>query len=146
MPAIPASQDTPLIRTDFSDERAWRDVARAAVAESDEGFRAHLSLCDDRVFEGAKPDLLTQSPADPMRHACLFVADAVTMTNDEHPLLCVDLLSPGRSFRVAPGALWGVENNLAIANMDFEEFADAVDDDGIFRGFRSPAPDVDSEL
>jgi hypothetical protein len=136
MKFIPTSNDTPLIRTDFSDERAWRDVARAAVAESEEGFRAHLSLCDDRAFEAAKPEQLAQSPADVARHACLFVADAMTITHDEHPLLCVDLLSPGRSFRVVPGAHWGVENNLAVANMDFEDFADAVDEDGIFRDFR----------
>jgi hypothetical protein len=32
--------------------------------------------------------------------------------------------------------LWGVENNLNIANMGWEEFADAVDEDGTFRGFR----------
>jgi Domain of unknown function (DUF6924) len=32
--------------------------------------------------------------------------------------------------------MWSVENNLSIANMDFEDFADATDDDGIFRGFR----------
>ena len=32
-------------------------------------------------------------------------------------------------------ARWSVENNLSIANMDWEEFADAVDDAGIFRGF-----------
>ncbi|MDH6214469.1 hypothetical protein M2283_001752 [Streptomyces pseudovenezuelae] len=31
--------------------------------------------------------------------------------------------------------LWSIENNLSGANMDFEEFADAVDDDGVFRGF-----------
>jgi hypothetical protein len=28
----------------------------------------------------------------------------------------------------------GVENNLSLANMDFDEFADAVDADGVFRG------------
>jgi len=28
-----------------------------------------------------------------------------------------------------------VENNLSLANMDFEEFADSVDADGVFRGF-----------
>jgi hypothetical protein len=30
---------------------------------------------------------------------------------------------------------WGIENNLSIANMFFSEFADSVDDDGVFRGF-----------
>ena len=29
----------------------------------------------------------------------------------------------------------GVENNLSISNMDFYEFADNADADGIFRGF-----------
>ena len=28
-----------------------------------------------------------------------------------------------------------LENNLSLANMDFDEFADAVDAAGIFRGF-----------
>jgi hypothetical protein len=58
------------------------------------------------------------------------------MTDPEHPVLVVDLYSePGRSFRVVPSEMWGVENNLSLANMDFEEFADAVDRDGVFRGF-----------
>ena len=48
----------------------------------------------------------------------------------------MDLLGePGRTFRVIPSEIWGVENNLSIANMGFEEFADAVDSDGVFRGF-----------
>ena len=28
-----------------------------------------------------------------------------------------------------------IEANLSIANMDFEEFADSVGPDGVFRGF-----------
>jgi hypothetical protein len=42
---------------------------------------------------------------------------------------------PGRTFRVIPSEAWGVENNLSISNMGFAEFADAVDDRGVFRGF-----------
>jgi hypothetical protein len=42
---------------------------------------------------------------------------------------------PGRTFRVIPGEIWGVENNLSLANMDFAEFADSTDRDGLFRGF-----------
>lgn len=38
---------------------------------------------------------------------------------------------PGRP----PRELWSVDNNLNIANMDWEEFADNTDGDGIFRGF-----------
>jgi hypothetical protein len=55
------------------------------------------------------------------------------------PILVVDLYDdPGRTFRVIPSEMWGVENKLSIANMGFEEFADAVDGDGIFRGFPQP--------
>jgi hypothetical protein len=133
---IPAAGGTPLIRTDFSDERAWRDVARAAVAENDDGFQARLAIVDDPGFDGSAAERLARLAATETLHACLFLADATTMIHADHPLLSLDLRPPGRSFRVMPAALWGVENNLAIANMDFEEFADAVDEDGIFRGFR----------
>jgi hypothetical protein len=33
--------------------------------------------------------------------------------------------------------MWGVENNLSLANMDWEDFAATVDEDGVFRGFGS---------
>ena len=51
----------------------------------------------------------------------------------------VDLYDePGRTFRVIPRELWGVENNLSLANMDYSDFADNVDADGVFRGFPRP--------
>jgi hypothetical protein len=31
--------------------------------------------------------------------------------------------------------IWAVENNLSLGNMDFEDFAGAVDANGVFRGF-----------
>jgi hypothetical protein len=48
----------------------------------------------------------------------------------------VDLYeSSGQEFRAVPSRVQSIENNLSIANMDFEEFAEAVDRDGVFRGF-----------
>ena len=41
----------------------------------------------------------------------------------------------GATFRVVPSEMWSVQNNLTISNMDWEEFTDNVDTDGIFRGF-----------
>ena len=60
MPNIPAAGDTPLIRTDFSDEQAWHDVARAAVAESEDGFQARLAIVDDPGFDGMAADRLAR--------------------------------------------------------------------------------------
>jgi hypothetical protein len=129
-----AGGNTPLIRTDFSDDQVWRALAQAAAAPNADGFRAYLTIVEDRGFAGAAPDRLADAAVG-TGHACLIVADATAIAHDEHPLLCVELAAPRRSFRVIPAELWGVENNLSLANMDFEEFADAVDADGIFRGF-----------
>lgn len=41
----------------------------------------------------------------------------------------------GHTFRCATAEFASVESNLAIANMDFHEFADNVQPDGVFRGF-----------
>ena len=49
--------------------------------------------------------------------------------------LVVDLFHGRPPFRVIVSELWAIENNLNLANMDWEEFAEAVGDDGIFRGF-----------
>jgi hypothetical protein len=73
-------------------------------------------------------------------HTFLFVADCVALSDREQPILAVDLHhEPGRAFRVIPSAAWGIENNLSIANMDFFEFADSADPDGVFRGFPDPS-------
>jgi hypothetical protein len=134
MPAIQATGDTPLIRTDFSDEHAWQALVRAAGAPNPDGLRAYFTIVEARGFEGATPQELA-ALASGARHGCLIVADAVAIAHDDHPLLCVELPAGQRSFRVIPAELWGVENNLSLANMDFEDFAEAVDEDGVFRGF-----------
>ena len=41
----------------------------------------------------------------------------------------------GQEFRAIPSEIQGIENNLSLANMSFEDFARAVDGDGVFRGF-----------
>jgi hypothetical protein len=77
--------------------------------------------------------------ASAVGHTFVFVADGAAVSEPEHPILVLDLAEePGRTFRVIPSEAWGVENNLPIANMGFDEFADAVDPDGVFRGFRRP--------
>jgi hypothetical protein len=67
------------------------------------------------------------------------VVDSVTIAHPDFPVLVIDLNSErGRGFRTVPSQVQAIENNLSIANMDFFEFADSVDKDGIFRGFREP--------
>lgn len=67
----------------------------------------------------------------------MFVADAVTFSSPEHPLVVIDLSEeePTHWFRALPRQVQAIENNLSIANMDFWDFSEAADPDGIFRGF-----------
>jgi hypothetical protein len=39
-------------------------------------------------------------------------------------------------FRALPSQIQSIQNNLSIGNMDFEEFANNIDPDGVFRGFK----------
>lgn len=133
---LPASDRTPLIRTDFSSDEAWRQVVQAATAASPDGFRANLHVVDDPSFADANPMLLAELADASSDHVLLVIADSSTMNDEQMPLLCIDPIPPGGQFRAVPEQLWGVENNVSLANMDFGEFVAAVDPDGVFRGFR----------
>ncbi|WP_234439515.1 MULTISPECIES: DUF6924 domain-containing protein [Streptomyces] len=66
----------------------------------------------------------------------VFLADATTLNDPDHPLLVIDLSNePGETFRVPARWFPDVSANLSIANMDFVEFADATDESRTFRGF-----------
>ncbi|WP_238553854.1 DUF6924 domain-containing protein [Gordonia sp. KTR9] len=142
-----------LVRTDFSDDRRWREIALAAMAPVDSGmddestFEAGLTCIDHRDNDGLTVEALVERIGDdPPYYA--FVADSVTMFHPEMAILVVDCgrtdfgHEPGRTFRVIPEQMQSVENNLSISNMDFRDFADSVDDDGVFRGFAPSPPHV----
>jgi hypothetical protein len=135
MKRIPNSEYVPVVRTDFSDEAAWETACRAIRAPVGP-FRAYVDCISDPDLAGLQVDrLLALVPAD-FRHAFFFVVDHLSLIHPERPVLVVDAYDkPGRTFRVVLGEMWAVENNLSIANMDWEEFAELVDPDGILRGF-----------
>jgi len=131
---LPRSDQALVIRTDFSDDAAWNTVV-AAIQQPVEGFFAYVDFVDDAAFSGLTVEQLV-ALRDDLSKSYAIVADAVTMSGVEHPLLIVDLIEElGRTFRAVPSAIQSIENNLSIANMDFWEFADNVDADGVFRGF-----------
>jgi hypothetical protein len=123
-----------VVRADFADDSAWRRVVEL-LEQPVEGFAAGLHFVDDPAYRDVTPSsLLDHASGQDLSFA--FLADAETMAGTEHTLVVVDLFDePGRSFRVIPAEVAPVQNNLEIANMDFHEFADSVDPDGVFRGF-----------
>ncbi|MBB6626066.1 hypothetical protein H5V45_01915 [Nocardioides sp. KIGAM211] len=153
-----------LVRTDRSDDTAWASVLAAmstpvdivGAGDLDDLVAPPSSPIDDPAYDGATGASLAAAiqaaGGEPVGYAVL--ADAPSMgearAGGEITLAYVDLSCPdpeeaaefdtflGRTFRCAVPEIASIEANLAIANMDFHEFADYADErDGTFRGFDS---------
>ncbi|MEU6171845.1 hypothetical protein ABZ832_07940 [Streptantibioticus parmotrematis] len=123
-----------VVRTDYSSDVVWRTVAALLDGQQDDdGWVYHV--VDDPAWAGASVDeVLTAAPKS---DGVVYIADSATM-RDPYPLLAVNTtaredceddeeydyqMQYGREFRVLPSGLVDVSANLAIANMDFPEFA-----------------------
>jgi hypothetical protein len=143
---------TPLVRTDFTDDAAWQNVVDELTKEIDvDGtpYSAHIELVDDRAFEGLTAAGLAEAAAG-KNFWYVLLADHRSMREaalgSELTVVYVDLsVEPedaeefgdvyGRAFRCeAREVVTSVWVNLSIANVDFADFADAVDEDGVYRG------------
>lgn len=149
-------RDSVLVRTWFGDDAAWDSLIAEIETPSTEGFLAGVITVDDREFAGLSPEGLAiaqreSTIASGQGGAIVsFLADETTLCNADHPILAVWVLpkpadhsedgTEQRPFRVIPSRLWSVENNINLANMDWQDFTGALDDDGVFRGFPSPSP------
>jgi hypothetical protein len=131
---LPRSEKSLVLRADFSDDAAWEACCAALRARSGL-FRANVHCVNDRQFKDIGVEELVGQASHDGDPTFVFLIDRVTIAVAERPVLVVDLFTePGRTFRVIPSALGSVENNLSIGNMDFSDFADNVDPDGVFRG------------
>ncbi|MFH8800655.1 DUF6924 domain-containing protein [Streptomyces sp. NPDC017936] len=128
----PADLTSLVLRTDFTDDAAWDALCAAFDAD-------HATFVSDpRYADATIPALMAEDAAadEDEQLTCLFLADATALAGPAHRLLALDLYDePGRTFRVPVEWFPDVSANLAIANMDFEDFADCADATGTFRGF-----------
>lgn len=126
-----------VVRTDFSDDQVWEAIGVAIREPTAEGWGAGVELVDDVAFRDlTKEQLLGLLPEGDRRPFFLMIVDNVTVGAPDRPILVVDLWrAPGREFRAVPRAVQSIENNLSLANLDFRDFADSVDEHGVFRGF-----------
>jgi hypothetical protein len=126
-----------VLRTDFSDQSVWERIC--AEIRKPVGFfrfRANVEFLDQAEYAGITKDCLLALLSPHYDHSFIIVADQTAILQTEHPLQVIDLFDQrGREFRAVPSQVQAIENNLSIANMDFEEFAGSVGEDGVFRGF-----------
>ncbi len=138
MRKLPSTDDPIVMRTDFSNDFEWQTIYNEIVTPNPKfGFLPNVVFVNDTtVHDYTEEQLLCDSSLE-YNHAFIFIVDKFTITNPEHPVLCIGLKhNRGLKLRTIPSEMWAIENNLSISNMDFEEFVGAVDKDGIFRGFK----------
>jgi hypothetical protein len=97
-------------------------------------FRAAFVFVNDPRLAEIAPEAIAKRVYQELGYSAVFIADARALYDPEHPVLCLSTVDAA-FFRVAPRDIWGPENNLRLANVDFLEFANAVDAGGVFRGF-----------
>lgn len=128
---------TPLVRTWFGDQNAWEALLASVRIPSQDGFVAHVSVVDDRAQSDTSPSHLAALVSSQSKYSIVIAADQRAMIDPEHPLLVV--LANGtdepQTLRVISSELWGIENNMSLANMEWESFAEAADSDGVLRAF-----------
>lgn len=133
---IPVGENTLVLRTDFTDEAAWKSLCESIQDPNDE-FCPALDFVSNPAFDGLTAEQLPTLLPEDSRPSFALIVDRIALTPPNHSIQVIDLQDkPGQTFRVIPAALGDVANNLLIANMDFDEFSSAVDKNGVFRGFK----------
>jgi len=112
MKRVPETTNAVVLRTDFSDDAEWTSLC-AAIQAPVGMFRAYVDCISDPDYDGLTPEQLPALTAAASGHGFIFLVDGTTIAHPEHPVLVMDLRhGPGRTFRVVPSEMWGVENNL----------------------------------
>ncbi len=142
-----------VIRTDYGDQPAWNAVTAELMQPWGEDYEALVHFVDDPAWAGATVDEVLDAASVDEELSVLFIADSVTMSSAHHALLAVTLRSEeedevfeeedenvyefGREFRTIPTEVHWIHANLSLANLDFEEYAVAADEDPekVFRSF-----------
>ena len=152
-PAVDLGQvtewDAVVIRTDYSDVGAWQKVAAGLRQPWGEDVESSWHVVEGAGWAGADADEVLAALPDHL-HDVVFLADAHTMNCDQYSLLAVstdpdmqdeDHEIPGLGFtsrfRILPTAVAEMVGNLALANMDYEDFSSSAhgDPQRIHRGF-----------
>ena len=133
---LPSGENlTPLLRTDHTRPDRWAALLACIETPTDAGFQAYVAVLTDPELEGLTEQEIRRLPRANDAGSFVLVADVRAQADDDFPILVMDISGRGRpSFRVACKCLWAVQNNLSLANMDWEEFSGATDTDGVYRG------------
>jgi hypothetical protein len=138
---LPQTSSVPVVRADLSNDQVWQQLQHEILELTGQGFGADVEFVEEPALEGLGEEAIVaayvRSYPYEYRHPVLFVVDQLAVAAPDHPLLVINLnaRADSRPFRARPGQVQRIQNNLSLSNMDYVEFARAVDGDGAFRGF-----------
>ena len=139
---LPDSEIYLVVRTYFGDDAGW-DALRAVIGEgSEEGFFANVEYVDDPQFDGLSVQALEQAhPHRADEWDVMYVADERAIVEPVHPLLVVRVGNHDEQpFRCRADLVYEVDANLSLANLDWSDFRDQIDDSGVYGGI-----DIDTD-
>jgi hypothetical protein len=86
MPTLPERNCSLLVRTDFSSDYAWQQVADEATRENEDGFRAYAEPVSDPAFDRASRETVKAAlPVNSHGAMVLFIADSVSLSSPDRP-------------------------------------------------------------
>ncbi|WP_440104750.1 DUF6924 domain-containing protein [Streptosporangium sp. H16] len=138
MDMLPKVDALLVVRTDFSDQERWQAVRNSLGDIDKDGwakeFSGQVKVVEDPAYQGLTAQQILALLPEGYKDSILVIADKVTVDSQEMPFLVIELEFTWE-MRVIPSEIPGIHANLSIANMDFGEFAESADADGVFRGF-----------
>ncbi|MGC4983031.1 DUF6924 domain-containing protein [Streptomyces sp. DT193] len=140
MDRLPEGSGAVVIRTDFTDERAWDQLRAYMDSYAPEGLLVDVRTVDDPRNQGMTTGQLRSLVPDRAEYPYLAVADSGTfaahLAARDRTLLVVDLdeEGPGEVFRAVASSLAEIDANLSLANTDFGDYVEGVGHDGVYRG------------
>ncbi|MEV5944463.1 hypothetical protein [Streptomyces sp. NPDC051994] len=132
----------PLVRTFIADDAAFAALLDELRIPDEYGNVAGVCLVEDPRYAAATVESLTAEVVRDHEGRPLFseilVADERCLIDPSFPLLALNLIQDAehQQFRIAASELSAFYANMSIGNMDFDEWARAAGEDGVFRGFR----------
>ena len=135
------TENSLLIRTDFSDDSAWESFIQEVNSYAYD-LAELLDYINDPAFAGLTTDALVNQFQGQEFHSFILVADQRTFTESIPTVEVISLVSGidssfgtpyevGQTIRATARGLWDVVANLPIGNMDFGEIADSAGADGV---------------
>lgn len=148
MPTLPVTTDSPLVRTSYRPGSAahWGALQEILATPQRDNFRPYLSYVDQRAWDGASASELAHAAHTiGGNYLVAFIADDTTLSDagraDEYPVLVVEISAErpagdeARTTRCVARELWCPENNLNLANMNWEEWVAGCEaEGGTYRG------------